>query len=89
MIDLACGMIQIENKCSCLEIFNQQGNLNLILLDVIPYHLALELSIELVLYQNKRTIRGLAFDSFTSFFNGLIINHSIELITENFVKEFL
>ena len=42
MINLACGMIRISNKCSCLEIFDQQGNLNLTPLVVIPYHLASE-----------------------------------------------
>ena len=30
MIDLACGVIRISIKCSCLEIFDQQGNPNLI-----------------------------------------------------------
>ena len=29
MVNLACGVIRISNKCSCLEIFDQQGNLNL------------------------------------------------------------
>ena len=26
---LVCGVIRIQNKCSCLKIFNQEGNLNL------------------------------------------------------------
>ena len=34
MINLACGVIRISIKCSCLEIFDQQGNPNLTLLVV-------------------------------------------------------
>ena len=30
MIDLVCGVTRISIKCSCLEIFDQQGNLNFI-----------------------------------------------------------
>ena len=37
MINIACGVIRISSKCSCLEIFDQQGNPNLIPLVVIPY----------------------------------------------------
>ena len=39
MIDLACGVIRISIKCSCLEIFDQQGNSNLIPLVLISYHI--------------------------------------------------
>ena len=35
MIDLACGVIRISDKSSCLEIFDQQGNPNLTSLVVI------------------------------------------------------
>ena len=28
MIDLVYGVIRISNKCSCVEIFDQQGNPN-------------------------------------------------------------
>ena len=45
MINLACGVIQISNKCSCLEIFDQHGNLKLTFLVVIPYRMVLELSL--------------------------------------------
>ena len=43
MIDLACGVIRISIKCSCLEIFDQKGNLNLIPLVLIPYLIRLSL----------------------------------------------
>jgi len=45
MINLACGVIRISNKCSCLDIFDQQGNLNLIplVVDFLSYHLVSEL----------------------------------------------
>ena len=48
MIDLTCGVIQISNKCSCLEIFDQQGNLNHTPFVVISYHLASEFSLWLI-----------------------------------------
>ena len=35
MINLVCGVIRISNKCSCFEIFDQQGNPNLTPLVVI------------------------------------------------------
>ena len=50
MIDFACGVIRISNKCSWLKIIDQQGNLNPPFV-VIPYPLALEFSIELIPYQ--------------------------------------
>ena len=31
MINLACGVIRISNKYSCLEIFDQKGNPNFLL----------------------------------------------------------
>ena len=52
MIGLACGVIRISIKCSCLEIFDQQGNSNLTSHVVIPYHLVSELFVELITYQN-------------------------------------
>jgi len=44
MIDLACGVIRISIKCSCLEIFDQQGNPNFIplVVDSLSYHLVSE-----------------------------------------------
>ena len=42
MIDLACGVIRISIKCSCLEIFDQQGNPNPIPLVLIPYLIIIE-----------------------------------------------
>ena len=35
MINLACGVIRISNKCYCLDIFDQQGNPSFTLLLVI------------------------------------------------------
>ena len=46
MINLACGVIRISNTCSFLEIFDQQGNLNLTPLVVIPYQTILKRKIE-------------------------------------------
>ena len=61
MVDLACRVIRISNKCSCLEIFDpnkcycleifdQQGNPDLTSLVAIPYHLVSELSSGLIPY---------------------------------------
>ena len=43
MIDLSCGVIRISNKCSWLEIFDQQDIPNLTPIGLIPYHLVSEL----------------------------------------------
>ena len=52
MIDLACGVIRISIKCSCLEIFDQQGNPNIIplVVDFLSYHLVLELQAQDQIY---------------------------------------
>ena len=50
MINLACGVIQILNKCSCPEIFVQQDNLNLTFLVVMACHLVSELFFRLISY---------------------------------------
>ena len=34
MIDLGCVMIRISNKCSCLEIFDQQESFKLEMIDL-------------------------------------------------------
>ena len=50
IIDLASGVIRISSKCSCLEIFDQQGNLIITSLVVISYHLVSELALVLIPY---------------------------------------
>ena len=50
MIDLACEVIRISNKCFYFEIFDQQGNLNLTSLVVILYHLVSYLFLGLIPY---------------------------------------
>ena len=34
MINLACGVIRISNKCSCVEIFDQQESFKLDMIDL-------------------------------------------------------
>ena len=35
MITLACGVIRISNKCSCMEIFDQQESFRLDMIDLV------------------------------------------------------
>ena len=57
MIDFAYGVIQISNKCSCLEIFDQQGNLNLTPLLVISYHNTMPTNY----YDKKKILLGIVY----------------------------
>ena len=67
MIDLSCGVIRISIKCSCLEIFDQQGNPNLIPLVLIPYLI--------IWYQSFRLKIGYMFP-LCLFFIFLVFNRS-------------
>ena len=63
MIDLACGVIRISIKCSCLEIFDQQGNPNLIplVIDSLSYHLVSELQAQDRIYVSFAFLLNLIF----------------------------
>ena len=62
MIDLACGVIRISIKCSCLEIFDQQGNPNLTPLVVDFLILSPSHQAELPSWPTKPPSRAAGFD---------------------------
>ena len=63
MIDLACGVIRISIKCSCLEIFDQQGNPNLIplVVDSLSYPLVSEFQAQDRIYVSFAFLLNLIF----------------------------
>ena len=47
MINLACGVIRISIKCSCLEIFDQQESLKLDMIDLASRVIRISNNIEI------------------------------------------
>ena len=69
MIDLARGVIRISIKCSCLEIFDQQGNPNLIplVVDSLSYQLFFKILMYLYYYNSFKILMYLIIISIRLF----------------------